>query len=713
MSMDREQARDYVKGLLPDYLRSKGIDTEKNFKCLNPEHNDTHPSMSYYYKNNRCMCFSCGARYDIFDLIGIDYGLTDNKDIFKKAYELYNVEIDKTNDSKHNEGDKKSMTKEAPKEEKPKDEKPKEDYREKYNTWMNALPGSPAEEYLTQRGISLETARSYHIGYIPEYPTTYMDENGATSPAKWRVLIIPVTSASYTARNIDPAEPVKKNRYRKKGGSNIYKSSLLGKSDKPIIVVEGEFDVLSIWEAGGIAVGIGSVNNVRNFIELVKQDKNKPQRPLILSLDHDEPGQEAEDKLAEELEALGIPFYRRSNAEGSDGDIWNITGECKDANELLLKDRERLQDNIASAYYEIRQIEESREAEKEREYLKRSNLNFITAFDEFARNKPPVISTGFQKLDSLIDGGLSSEVYVIGAIPSLGKSTFVLQMAENIASAGTDVIIFSEEMGRFELMAKSFSRLMYMQARDAGDKIGEEVALSSREIFNGQKYIAKDQSFESFTDKERERLNAAKIQYIQYAGRIIIYPGDELRASVNDIREKVAEHITFTGRKPVVCVDYLQILRFEDTRETQREKVDRTVSEIKNISVKFDIPMIVISSLNRDNYKNEASLEAMKESGGIEYGSDTVWGLQLKGVKDSSFDVNEAKARTPREIELVILKQRNGITSQKIEFQYLPRYNVFLEGNIIRATNRSSGFITPSKEESAEIPFNKKRYKQR
>ena len=94
--MDREQARDTVKGYLEDYLRGKGINPRRPFNCLNPDHPDKHPSMSYDRNRRRVHCFSCGASYDIFDLIGIDYGLSDFKDQLAKACELYGIEIDRS-----------------------------------------------------------------------------------------------------------------------------------------------------------------------------------------------------------------------------------------------------------------------------------------------------------------------------------------------------------------------------------------------------------------------------------------------------------------------------------------------------------------------------------------------------------------------------------------------------------------------------------------
>ena len=94
--MDREQARETAKGMIEAYLQQRGINTRKAFSCLNPQHADSNPSMSLDRKHNRAKCFSCGASYDVFDLIGMDYGLTDSKAIFDKAYEVLGLHIDST-----------------------------------------------------------------------------------------------------------------------------------------------------------------------------------------------------------------------------------------------------------------------------------------------------------------------------------------------------------------------------------------------------------------------------------------------------------------------------------------------------------------------------------------------------------------------------------------------------------------------------------------
>ena len=81
-----------AKESLEAYLENvHGIDTRRNFHCLNPEHEDHHPSMGFDRKNHRCVCFACGARYDIFDVVGLDYHLTNTKDKFRKTYQILNL----------------------------------------------------------------------------------------------------------------------------------------------------------------------------------------------------------------------------------------------------------------------------------------------------------------------------------------------------------------------------------------------------------------------------------------------------------------------------------------------------------------------------------------------------------------------------------------------------------------------------------------------
>ena len=647
--MDREQARDIVKGYLGDYLNSKGINTRKPFNCLNPEHPDRHPSMSYDSKRQRCKCFSCGASYDIFDLIRIDYGLSEDVDVFNKAYELYGLTIDSTQPA-----EKKPAAKPA--------EQKAEDFMDYYQKAQAARADRAAQDYLRSRGISEATAAKYWLGYDASYSTFDIDENGQNSFSTWRALIIPTGKSSYIARNIDtPKAPEKKNRYRKKGASLLFNSKALYAADKPVFIVEGELDALSIIEAGGQAVGLGSTSNYKQLLSLL--EKQKPAQPLILALDADTDGRDTEEKLAEELKTLQASFYR-----------YNLYGAAKDANEALLLDRDGFIAEVRAAEraQEV-ELEAIAEAAKE-EYLKTSAAAHIQDFLDgiTASANTPAISTGFFNLDSILDGGLYEGLYILGAISSLGKTTLALQLADNLAQQGQDVLIFSLEMARSELIAKSISRLTYLAADEKRD------AKTTRGITAGARY-------KDYGQQEKRLINKAIAQYKEYAQHIYIHEGVG-DIGVEKVREVVQQHINITGSKPVVIIDYLQILAPYDMRSTDKQNTDKAVLELKRLSRDNKLTVLGISSFNRDSYKaggginqGKVSMTDYKESGALEYSADVLLGLEFASAGTKEYDERTEKKKDPRQIRLVVLKNRNGKAWENCSFDYFPLFNYYSE----------------------------------
>ena len=112
------------------------------------------------------------------------------------------------------------------------------------------------------------------------------------------------------------------------------------------------------------------------------------------------------------------------------------------------------------------------------------------------------------------------------------------------------------------------------------------------------------------------------------------------------------------------------------------------VRRLKLLQSENSLVMIVISSINRQNYLAQIDFESFKESGGIEYTADVVWGLQLEVIHNPIFDdqgklnvkremIREAKEANPRRVELVCLKNRFGISSYKCSFDYYPRFDWF------------------------------------
>ena len=141
------------------------------------------------------------------------------------------------------------------------------------------------------------------------------------------------------------------------------------------------------------------------------------------------------------------------------------------------------------------------------------------------------------------------------------------------------------------------------------------------------------------------------------------------------------------GKAPILIVDYLQKLTCLKDYTDDKRNVDFNISELKRISREFDIPVIVISSINRGNYKKQIGFEGFKASGDIEYTADVVIGLQYSFMADIGNKqenqiqemYQEAKAKYPREVQTVILKNRNGSIGEYTNFIYEPKYNYFKE----------------------------------
>ena len=107
--------------------------------------------------------------------------------------------------------------------------------------------------------------------------------------------------------------------------------------------------------------------------------------------------------------------------------------------------------------------------------------------------------TGFPELDKALSGGLVAGLHCIGAISSLGKTTFVLQMAENMASTGIPVIIFSLEMRPEQLVAKTVSKNMYLAALERVDSQNIDIYHHAK----GYSDLMCERNRKAFTAKER------------------------------------------------------------------------------------------------------------------------------------------------------------------------------------------------------------------
>ena len=579
-------------------------------------------------------CFACGGYYDTLDLYGLAFGFKDFPQKLSGAAAYFGLTAPTPVKTQ------KKLRQAVP-------QSPETDCTAFFKAAQARLNET---DYPQRRGLSASTCARFGLGYDPQWKNPKAPDSVPASPR----LIIPTGKTSYLARDVrsqnELTDQAAKYTKVKVGKTRLFNAEALDTAAKPVYIVEGEIDAMSIVEAGGEAVALGSASNVHLLMERIRE--HRPAQPLILALDNDERGQKASAELEEALKAESMTYF-----------VYNPCGEAKDANEAL---------QMAPESFIRRVGDGERLPEMERlSYLKTSAQGHLAAFiDGIAQSvDTPCLPTGFKTLDEALDGGLYEGLYIVGAISSLGKTTLVTQIGDQIAAGGHDVLIFSLEMARTELMAKSLSRHTLELALAA--KMGTIYAKTVRGITDGMRYAR-------YGDREREIIRQAVVQYANYAGRIFIEEGVG-DIDVTRIREHIARHIDLTGNTPVVIVDYLQIVAPYNERATDKQNMDKTVLELKRISRDFKLPMVAVSSLNRMSYGQKISMEAFKESGAIEYSSDVLIGLQLRGAGEAGFDPTEAKKKNPREIEAVILKHRNGQVGGKIAFEYYPMFNFFKE----------------------------------
>ncbi len=736
--MTYEEAKEEAKSRLGEYLASLGVDVGKaqsgsNTVCpVCGKHN-----FHFYEKNQRWICFSglCGGAgtHDIFDLYALMNHLSDDKEIFKGVYEMYGIKSDGGANSspsglkgKAQSGltaalgfgqgfNSKKTNREESMEIVAEDEV-------KIGKWYveecaRRLDNHPeAVKYLRKRGI-YDVSESFNIGFDPEWRHPKASAFVPPTPR----LIIPCGDGflAYIARDIREGLTADEKKYSKQfvKGSDRVKIKPFGVSacieypdnTKPIYVVEGWADALSIYAVGGSAVALNSTDNVHSFLYKYGTECAEKKLRLILALDN-----EANARLAEGLAKKGVSFI-----------LDNPAGDFKSVNDALINDPSGFGCRVIRSYDEYEAI------------ANRSVASYIDGFLGMMRAERKLIPSGFTSLDKAISGwnggGLPVGLYVIGAISSLGKTTFALQVADQMAAQGQDVLIFSLEMSRMELIGKSVSRHSFLSL-SAGKRRDIEEALANTDAAKAEKenekqvgrsgfiekeYLAKKEvlkevlsasaafTWSDFRDLRLKQNNgllggsdmikskeieacmeaAARKYGSEVAPHLFIEEGRIDGTSMEHIREKVREHKAWTGETPVVIIDYLQMVRPPEGMEGATDKAitDKNILACKVLSRDFDTPVIVISSFSRSAYYADKGLGSFKESGAIEYTADVVLTLQYPDVakatkeEDAAKKEREVKGKNVRDVQVNILKNRSGAMMDTPTFKFIPMFNTFRE----------------------------------
>lgn len=745
-TLNQDQAKEYLRQQIGVYLDNTGRSSKNNFTCIRGTHRDNTPSMSLNPRTNKVKCFSgeCNSEptLDIFDIIGIDYDLPNFNDQFKKACELYNINVEGGNNSFT--GDHANMVK-------PVEEAPKVDYSEEIE---KAHANIDKTDYPAKRGLTNKSIERFKLGYDANWihPNQKDNPNAKGSP----MLIIPSTNYNYLARSVNTSKKFKA------GSASLFNKGILAPiyNDGHVFICEGEIDAMSLYELDLDAVAIGSTSNTQLVVDALKELKEMQSKvpELYILFDNDKAGKDATSVLYHSLKEIGIDAHplklsdtykdvndyysaepeqlknqlkgaisnpkqyalevqpHQSNdinsydenihsliqdAENADPyETWmpdpSIYPFYKNSHNLLKQEFDEIRSDIETNIdqYNINKYPRHWRLCLTKDELKQLYANTSPAkhlqnfINDIAVNTPP-ISTGFETLDNVLGGGLYEGLYFIGAISSLGKTTLALQIADQIAQqeSDRDIIVFSLEMSRYEIMAKTISRLTYIETLN--NNLDSKNAKTTRGITDYSRYA-------KYSKREKKLITDSIEKYLEFGNNIFIHEGIG-NIGVDHIRKTIERHIEFDQNEdkkpPIVIVDYLQILAPHNERGTDKQNTDKAVLELKRISRDFKSPVIAISSFNRQNYNAGVNMTAFKESGAIEYSADVVIGLQFEKQNEVDeynrnkksneptrvLDHDFEKQKEPREIQLKVLKNRNGITGKSAYFNYFAMFNYYSE----------------------------------
>jgi replicative DNA helicase len=507
---------------------------------------------------------------------------------------------------------------------------------------------SKAYHYYKSRGLSERIIKAYRLGYLPGG----YDRPGYGEAFKY---LLPVSDTFCILRSEDDND-----KYRNIGSPELFNKAYLedpSLTGQQIFITEGIFDALSLEDMGRPAVALNSIANKTKLLKALEENRQQlKEKVLVIALDTDPEGIKTAEAIADRAQGLGLQAV-----------IFNLEG-YKDINEALKKDDQEL----------ARQLEEGLQQQLEANKLKGTVYEYLTEeyeLDQKKRIEEADIKTGFESLDRALGGGLYPGLYILGAISSLGKTALALQLADTVAAAQQQAIFFSLEMGRYEMAARSLTREYFIGEIEGLDMEGAiKLARGDNAISTG--YVIKPRAAADVYS--RPGFQKALEAYKQGPAKHLSLVEGDFNLTIAKMEDIIEASITRTGSRPVVFIDYLQVIQpAADSRLSDKQHVDQLVVRLKQLSRRLDLPVIAISSFSRAKYEDGPSMAAFKESGAIEYGADVLLYMQLR--RGSNDDINEVKNEQPRPINLVILKNRRGLAYEEVKLDYYTKQNYFTE----------------------------------
>jgi replicative DNA helicase len=255
------------------------------------------------------------------------------------------------------------------------------------------------------------------------------------------------------------------------------------------------------------------------------------------------------------------------------------------------------------------------------------------------------VATGLHDFDDMTGGLAKSELIILAARPSMGKTALAMNMAEHAAISGTPVLFVSLEMSGIELG----DRLLCSFARVNGSRLR-----------NG-----------TITNDERKKLVTAAAQLSQAP----LYIDDSPSRTMTEIAA-TARRLKRRSGLGLIVVDYLQLIDPDNPRDPRQEQVSKISRRLKGLARELEVPVLCLAQLNRQvesTSSNKPQLSHLRESGAIEQDADVVMFVH----RDEYYMTSEEDREQVRgQADLLVRKQRNGPTGD-VKLTWLHEFTRF------------------------------------
>lgn len=268
----------------------------------------------------------------------------------------------------------------------------------------------------------------------------------------------------------------------------------------------------------------------------------------------------------------------------------------------------------------------------------------VARIDELYESKGALtgVSTGFHDIDEITSGLQASDLIVVAGRPSMGKTAFMMNIAEHAAmSDSKPVLVFSMEMPADSLILRMLSSLG---------------RIDQTKIRSGQ-----------LGDDDWPRLTSA----VTLLNDCPLFVDDTAALTPNEIRARARRVAREHGNLGMILVDYLQLMQVHGTVENRAGEISEISRSLKAIAKEFDCPVVAGSQLNRgleQRPDKRPIMSDLRESGAIEQDADVIMAI----YRDEVYHEDAEKGLA----EIIILKQRNGPIGKK-KLAFVGQYTKF------------------------------------